>query len=295
RLINVICDNALLAAYTDDIKQVTPKIVKVVFTDMEKSYGKDRALDKAVRPNYAPKRYRFLKNIVFVFILCLVGVLLAWSIFTRYTSAQISSGDSPILQLESGCDDPSENKNTFEQQHSKHAPPSNRAKIALEDVDSNHQTSPIPPPAANSGKPSGIWVKVSNGDTLAALTAEYYGMIDPHIMQAVRDANSALEDINLIYEGQQIFLPNVNLPSRVLYSVSVASYHSIDEAQAVFTDLMGTKYEAAIYPYVDAQGKRWYRITIGTFLLKEEADEYALHLKQKGFLYARPLKISMEE
>lgn len=79
-----------------------------------------------------------------------------------------------------------------------------------------------------------------------------------------------------------------------MYTVSVASYHSINEATAVFVDLVKKGFQATIYPYVDGQGNTWYRITIGTFTKEDDAKNYAQGLKPKGFLYAKPVKVSLE-
>ena len=90
-------------------------------------------------------------------------------------------------------------------------------------------------------------------------------------------------------------MPAVQSVPRVLYSVSVASYHSVAEAKAVFLDLLNKGYEATIYPYLDEQGNTWYRITIGTFDSRTNAIGYSGELKEKGFFYAKPVKISMED
>jgi cell division protein FtsN len=110
----------------------------------------------------------------------------------------------------------------------------------------------------------------------------------------VRKANSNLKNIDLVYEGQKITLPPITDTTRVIFTVSVASYHSMNEATAVFLDLVKKGFQATIYPHLDSQGNTWYRVTIGTFKEPDKADVYARQLKTQGFLYAKSIKVSVE-
>ena len=69
----------------------------------------------------------------------------------------------------------------------------------------------------------------------------------------------------------------------------------MEEAKAVFKDLVSTGFDATLYPYMSTEGKTWYRITIGTFESEDEAIVFANKLKGKGFLYAKPVKITLED
>jgi phage tail protein X len=137
-------------------------------------------------------------------------------------------------------------------------------------------------------------VVVGPGDTIAKLAARNYGRVDPGILEIIRRANKGLGNIDLIFEGQKIYLPSVTDTARVLFTVSVASYHSINEATAVFLDLVNKGFSATIYPHMDGQGNTWYRVTLGTFPKQDRADEYAKQLKAKGFIYAKSVKVSVE-
>lgn len=138
-------------------------------------------------------------------------------------------------------------------------------------------------------------VTVNYGDTVAKLAAEYYGRVDDAILKAVKEANPDLHNMDLVYKGQKISLPQLGGGEKILYSASVASYHSMDEAQAVFSDLSKKGYKATIYPYMDDKENTWYRITIGAFTSRQDAIQYSKLLREKGFPFAKPVKISMEE
>ena len=107
-------------------------------------------------------------------------------------------------------------------------------KVVIKDEGSLHHDQPIPPSLTEPFKPRGTVISVSVGDTIAELAADYYGRVDSGILQAIKEENPNLTSIDLIYEGQEIFLPDINPAPQVLYSVSVASYHSVGEAKAVF-------------------------------------------------------------
>jgi phage tail protein X len=153
----------------------------------------------------------------------------------------------------------------------------------------------VPPGIGDQKKGRGITVVVGPGDTVAKLAAKHYGRIDSVILDIVRKANSNLGNIDLIYEGQKIYLPSLTDTTRVMFTVSVASYHSINEATAVFLDLVKKGFQATIYPHLDSQGNTWYRITIGTFKTQDKAEESTRQLKDQGFLYAKSVKVSVEE
>ena len=167
-------------------------------------------------------------------------------------------------------------------------------KVVLKDEEDQGRHM-IPPTLMGPGMPQGTVVVVVPGDTIAQLAADYYGRFDSEILRAVKQANPDLRNVDLIYEGQKIFLPQVNIAPQVIYSVSVASYHSMNEAKAVFLDLIGKGYQATIYPYLDDNKNTWYRITIGTFTARQDAIDYSKELLDKGFFYAKPVKVSTEE
>jgi len=65
RLINILCDNALVTAYAKDVNLISRKIIKEVIRDMEASYA------------IGQKRTRFKLAWIMIFILFLVGLILA--------------------------------------------------------------------------------------------------------------------------------------------------------------------------------------------------------------------------
>ena len=165
-------------------------------------------------------------------------------------------------------------------------------KVSIQDQAG--EAASVPPDMGEQKQTKGVTMAVGPGDTVAKLAARHYGRVDSVILDMVRKANSNLGNIDLIYEGQKINLPPITDTTRVIFTVSVASYHSINEATAVFLDLVKKGFKATIYPHLDIQGNTWYRVTIGAFREQDKADVYARQLKTQGFLYAKSVKVSVE-
>jgi len=148
------------------------------------------------------------------------------------------------------------------------------------------------PPSLSQIKPQGGYVKAREGDSLASLAIRHYGRIDGDILKSVRDANGNVGNLERLSKGQSIFLPNI--AKGEIFSVGIAWYHSETEATAVKADLKAVGYDPSVFPLVDPQKRLWYMVSLGRFATREEAVKYALELSGKGFLYAKPIKISME-
>ena len=295
RLINIVCDNVLLTAYSDDLNQASAGLVKKVVGGMEKTYarhvpyipGQHMSKGKGMRGLWIglTAAAAFL-----IFISALVVVLLSplgQSIMDKSRDILgISHETSSLSHIAQGTIYP------LNMKKSEGAALQGLPKVSIQDQAG--QAAAVPPVIGEQKQTTGVTLAVGPGDTVAKLAARHYGRVDSVILDMVRKANSNLENIDLIYEGQKINLPTITDTTRVMFTVSVASYHSINEATAVFIDLVKKGFKAAIYPHLDTQGNTWYRVTIGTFNEQNKADMYARQLKTQGFLYAKSVKVSVE-
>jgi general secretion pathway protein A len=321
RLINIVCDSVLIAAYTENHKQITAQMVRKVVSELESTYspktgGKHSPVLKPQRQG--PERV-WLVRAAYLGILILAIAGGVWFIFPGEEERRPSAIglESPDLQASGKAEVTGQREATTPQEApaAPVEPPAPEEKAVREERDAAMQKPVekivqekmvlkdeedpgrhvIPPPLMEPERPQGTVVVVVPGDTVAQLAADYYGRFDSEILRAVKQANPDIRNVDLIYEGQKIFLPQVNIAPQVIYSVSVASYHSMNEAKAVFLDLIGKGYQATIYPYLDDNRNTWYRITIGTFMARQDAIDYSRELLDKGFFYAKPVKVSTEE
>jgi general secretion pathway protein A len=303
RLVNIVCDSVLLAAYTDDVKQINTNLVKKVVGDLEKTYGKTTPQTPAPRI----QRKRAVRKLIFRFTMSLMAALVlivvAWVVLFRIDTTFLENRIGMLLEsvhVPVMFSSPSETSHTIAPSQPTNPAPQGSVMTGQDQPNRTlqDQTGEIPPPVPPSltglQKNSGTMVTIGAGDTIAQLAAVHYGRVDADILQAVRKANPSINNIDLVYEGQKVYLPNLQDTARVMFTVSVASYHSVHEATAVFVDLVKQGFQATIYPYLDSQGNTWYRITIGTFANQDDAKNYAQQLKAKGFFYAKPVKVSLE-
>ncbi len=296
RLINIVCDNVLLAAYSDDLKQVSSGLIRKVVGGMEKTYAKheSRIPARQIRRDKGKRGLLIGLSVAAALIVLFAAVLVLFispfgqSILDRSKAMMgVSSKASPPLsEVAQGSLDTSNTIST-DAVTSRETP-----NVALQDQagqvgDSSRDN-------AELKKTMGITTVVGSGDTVAKLAARHYGRVDSVILDHIRRANGDLGNIDLIYEGQKIYLPPITDTARILYTVSVASYQSISDASAVFLDLVKKGFKPTIYPYLDTRGNTWYRVTMGAFQNENKADNYAQQLKNRGFSFARPVKVNVE-
>jgi len=326
RLINIVCDSVLIAAYTENHRQITAQMVRKVVSELESTYspktgGKHTPVLKIRRQGQMPV---WAVRAACLGVLFLVAAGAVWLLYpgeqehllpaagqgladqpateavdvtvqreeaTEPQSRELSAKHPQVTPPEPEKEAPSEEEPAASRGRTAAL---TREKMILKDEE-DAGGNLIPPSNVEPERPQGTVVVVVPGDTVAQLAADYYGRFDSEILRAVKQANPDLRNVDLIYEGQKIFLPQVNIAPQVIYSVSVASYHSMNEAKAVFLDLVGKGYQTTIYPYLDDNRNTWYRITIGTFTERQDAINYSKELLDKGFFYARPVKVSTEE
>lgn len=296
RLINILCDNVLITAYTDNVKQVNATMVRKAASDIESTYRSKKAYGQSSRFSLFGGGWASLAlKLAAAALLVAAG---AW-VYTRVVSRDTSP--SAVFQMEHGSSATQQDNGPGpETAAGRQGIPRKIFKQSVQSYGENARPDPIiPPPTEQPARDRGTVVTVGNGDTVAQIAADFYGKVDDGILKAVRQANPGISDLDVVHKGQKVTLPSLTesggTASKVLYSVSVSSYHSIHEAKAVFSDLLSKGYQATIYPYLDEEDKTWYRITIGTFNSRQEAIDYTGKLRGAGFPYAKPVKISMED
>lgn len=299
RLINILCDTVLLNAYTENLKQINAPLVRKAVSDLESTYQ----VKKGTKPASQFMAMRGEMTRIWLkragAVLVILGVLgFGWFLIQGNGGKLLSVQDSSSKKM-TIVHEPSSTSPAAEALSETVLPARRADTQELKFGDEKDKAQPVIPPSLEkpaSNKTKGTVVTINEGDTVAKLAADFYGRIDEGILKAVKAANPDLPNMDLVYKGQRINLPQLGVSAeQVLYSVSVASYHSMNEAKAVFSDLITKGYQATIYPYLDSQQKSWYRITIGTFTSRQDAIDYTKQLRSSGFPDAKPVKISMEE
>lgn len=295
RLINIVCDNVLLAAYSDDFNQVNANLVKKIVGGMEKTYVKHVPQTPVHQLPRGKGLQKFLVGAASMAVIAILAVVL-FLVLLSPQGQSLMDRSKALLGIThkslSSFDITQQTSTPLQKQAPEGAISKGLPRVTIQGQSGDAQA--VPPGIGDQKKAMGITVVVGPGDTVAKLAAKHYGRIDSVILDIVRKANSNLGNIDLIYEGQKIHLPPLTDTTRVMFTISVASYHSINEATAVFLDLVKKGFQATIYPHLDSQGNTWYRVTIGTFKTQDKAEESTRKLKDQGFLYAKTVKVSVE-
>ncbi len=219
RLINLICDNAMLAAYTEKSHQVSARMIKDAYVALGRSYDQSR---------------------------------------------------NPMVTL---------------------------GNIGLPANDGRHARRSLL--AASLV----LLMVVSNGLWLHAYRADRVEQVQVAAAAPVQDLAPAVhEETEALVEPEPEVVapvveakPELSLKEKkeAVCSVSVGSFYSITDAESALSELSSTGIKGSIYPYKEPGGQRWYRLTVGSFKEKEEAQLYAQQLKEKGYYYARPVTLTM--
>jgi len=126
-------------------------------------------------------------------------------------------------------------------------------------------------------------VTVRRGDTLMQLAVDVYGRADTATLELLKRHNPEILDVNRISVGQEIrFPPLPVLPKGATYTVHIASFDAFESAQSLFMQLHAAGYEPYILPKNGKEQGRFFRITLGSFSTRIEAEEYAEIVLNKG-------------
>jgi cell division septation protein DedD len=139
-------------------------------------------------------------------------------------------------------------------------------------------------------------VIVGRGDTLSGLTRRIYGKTSDEIIAMVKAANPDLKSINFIKSGQRIVFPQVQkFGKTTTFTVHVASYKLYEPAFSMYRGLLENGYDVYILPKDDPQKGRIFRVTVGYFKSRKEAQGNARILVKQGIsTYANPIEVEIK-
>jgi type II secretory pathway predicted ATPase ExeA len=259
RLINTLCDNALLTGFIEDKKEISPSIVRKVSREIEESYGKEEA---------PLKKSRF----VFALVGIALVILAAASIFLKYViPGYIPHGITSQIT----ADGP-------------------RKKTIELEGDDLPRSSGVPASAYEMGNPYKRVIKVKPGTYLSKIASDYYGKSTPEIINAIKLANPRLNETDGVDKNVTVVLPPLETIKSKYYTVCIASYNTGAEARLVSDSMSAKGIASGVFQYIDDKKKRWFLVNTGVFQTKEEAEIKAGDLIGQGFLYSKPVKINLE-
>ena len=296
RMINILADNSMLLGYSKGVRTISPDMVKECYDELnlEGSFSKDRRTEvqprKPKRPTYLLGRHWKWAAIILCILVVLaigmsrVGKGLVSRIGGFETESNQFTRDTALNeQAPAIVDEKKPAVNTATKESQPQAPPLVQTReeqnAAGETTQVNDEE--IAQQEADRGQYRSVTVR--RGDTLMQLAVDVYGRADTATLELIKSHNPEILDVNKISVGQELkFPPLPVLYKGSTYTVHIASFEAFESAQSRFQELHAAGYEAYILPINRNERGKFFRITLGSFSRRIEAEEYADIVLNKG-------------
>jgi len=317
RMINILADNALLLGYSRGEKRISSARIKACFDDMklDGSFLKEPKQEvKEFRSDEATqvRRSHFWKwAAFFIFIMFIVmgfmtpqgknlWIQAAGFFQPNYRERPAETKGAPKEEVKQNSDGLPEVKSDLYS--------GSGLSPIQEENGETESVSPLPPQGTSNhraafqneteSEPVSI-VTVKQGDTLLHLAARVYGYADENVLELVLKHNPEITDGNWIDVGQRIVFPELkeelnSTNQEPTFTVHIASYTPFQNAGEMFQVLVKDGYEAYILPVYDPDKGKIFRVTLGSFKNRNEADAFAAALLRRGISdYAETVRLEM--
>jgi type II secretory pathway predicted ATPase ExeA len=274
RVINTLCDNALLMGSSSLNKKIDVDIVREVIKNMEgpppqRMMSSSTAIVRKCQAFLSGLRYLLKKAplIIIVSLLCLG----AFIFLARRHTEQKSAGIWDIRSLE-------------------------RPYVDTESLPTPTPSRVTPPsssmPAVGRRYRLKEMIAVKKGQTISQLTQKYYGVVNLTLIDFLSEVNPEITNVHLIIVDQKIKIPYITEELLMIrsadrsYKIHAGTFENPDSARNYSDDpsLKGKKIE--VFPRKVSPRETWYRVMIGKFENKDEALKTISLLRKKGMLPA---------
>jgi len=321
RMINILCDNALLLGYSREKRTITPGMIRECYEDLKLDTSGSKNEKRAPKKKEKEVRGRsdwtdFAKWIILLILAFLVGMFLTGKgvdVYHRlFSNATVSEVRKTTKQV------PAPAENTAAPEGEKSVQESNASVDEQEGTTQPLKTDVAVPQSAVEESPSvpelktlnaesetdqpvkemppGKTAIVKEGDTVTGLATEIYGFVNDDLVQRIKRSNPDIKDINWISIGQKIVFPPLQAGNAApTYTVHIASFTPIERARKLFQELSDKGFEAYILPFHDPEKGNVFRVTVGNFTIREAAQAYAKRVLDEGISeYAKPIQVEVK-
>ena len=274
RVINTLCDNALLMGSSSFKKKIDVDIIREVIKNMEgpslqRMIPSSTAVVKKFHAFSFGLRFLLKKAslIIMVSLLCLGTFIF----LTRRHTEQKSAKTWDIKSLESRY-------------------------VDTESL-STSTSSQTPPPSASMAAAGRQYklnemIAVKKGQTISDLTKKYYGIVNMTLIDFLLEVNPDITNVHLIIVDQKMKVPYITEELLMIqsadrtYKIHAGTFETPDSAKFFSNEpaLKGKKIE--ILPRKVSPRETWYRVMIGKFDNKNEVSKTISLLRRKGMLPA---------
>jgi general secretion pathway protein A len=288
RVMNILCDNALLMGYRSSTKKIEVDMIHEVIRNLEGPSRRRAVFSPTAVVNKfhaLPFGLNFLSKkvtlISAVSLLCLVAVIFLTHRYLQQKPTEISE----IKSLQSHKVDtrpPSAPTSPQKVQ----PPPQKTPPLS--------QKTPSPAAVAAPGREYTLKkiVAVRKGQTISQLAQEYYGMVNLTLIDLLLELNPAITNVHLILVDQEIKIPNLTEKLLIVpasdrtYKIHAGTFDTPDPPKLYGDEPALKGKEIGVLPRSVSPRETWHRVLIGKFDNKEEALKTVFLLKEKGLLPA---------
>jgi|GEM_PF-609778 len=281
RLINQLCDNALVTGYALEARQIGPRIVREVLADMGRLRTRPRRWFTPLPPLLWPR----WSVAVGLALLCLgLGVAGINSQDGRGPSpggggvaqATVASAPPSLAEAARPVVAPAPLPVAAATPPPPVAPAVPAPSVSPpEEVEPVPPTAIVPPPAATEPMPGEV-VRIPPNFSLSSLATQRYGAVSETVLDLIQTANAGLMDIDRLYAGQVVRFPAITRESMVVqgddgrFHIHYASFYTRDNARRVQERFRQEGRES--FFTASRQGTREvFRVFVGSFAEREEA------------------------
>jgi type II secretory pathway predicted ATPase ExeA len=293
RIINIVCDNALLNGFSESKKIIDEKIIREVIKNLE---GPSRwefrpmRIFRFVKRTHPIRRERILSSrllltaVILLFLLGLGGIVSLMFGFLRYGPSNQRSIESMWTSL------------FHTERPLVAAPQTTNTKTSKVDVRYPPVESPQPdaPPSASSIRISNETrmesIIVKKGQDIKSLAEQYYGRSNITIADFILDSNPEITDVHLISVNQKIRMPKITEGNLIVqssdrtYKINVGTFWSPKFAKLYRSEPSLRGKEIEIVARKATPEDTWYRVVVGKFDSKDEALKVISILKDRKLL-----------
>lgn len=275
RVINILCDNALLTGYGLSRRKVDADIIYEVIKEMGGPISQKSIPSKIAsslkRFHWVPIRDHFYQRKVFfliLFLLCLGGgfiFLIHGSVEQKPTNMwSIESAKKRRIDIEIASKEP--RSQTMKQEIFNGSPSPNQEEPILEVT------------------------TAQKGQTLSLLAQKYYHLVHPTLVDFILDFNPEITNADLIQVNQRIKIPKItkewllNRSPNHIWKIHVGTFQNPGFVRFYRNEpaLKGKVIE--MLPRKASPQHTWYRVMVGPFGHQDECLKVIDHLKEKGLL-----------
>jgi type II secretory pathway predicted ATPase ExeA len=275
RVINALCDNALLMGYSLFKKNIEVDIIREVIKNMEGPSPQEKTFSSTTVVNkfhaFPFGLQFFLKKAYLIIIIVSLLCLGTFIFLTRRYMEQKSAKTWDIKSLQNHYVDTEPPSTSTSSQI---APPS----TSIAAMGRQYKLNEI--------------VAVKKGQTISQLTQKYYGTVNITLIDFLLEVNPKITNVHLITVDQKIKIPNITeelliipSPGRT-YGIHAGTFETPDAAKLYSNEPVLTGKKIEILPRKVSPRETWYRVMIGKFDNKDEVLKMVSLLKEKGLLPA---------